>query len=54
MVKETKKIHPKGTELVENILSVPLVHYNGSIAVGKKGKVTPYEALLYRRKKHAK
>ena len=54
MVKETKKIHPKGTVLVENILAVPVVHYNGTIAVGKKGKVTPYEAGLLTRKGHVK
>ncbi len=52
--KEIKPIPPKGTVEVENILPVPFTHKNGVIKVGGKGKVTPYEAELYRRKKQVK
>ena len=49
--KEIKVAPPKGTVEVTNILPDPFTHKNGVIKVGGKGKVTPYEADLYRRKK---
>ncbi len=49
---QIKKRPGAATVAVTNILTQHVQHASGTIAPGKSGKVTPYEAELFVRKKH--